>query len=268
MDSTKNAEERIQQILTEVAQKQDIKNYKIIADTTNNFGDGFATQFFTGKIQENDTGSITEIALKIVLDVEFDSNPIFQNEICFYSKAYPALDKLQREFKVSEPFDNLPTYLCGSLDPKHDFIAMKNLKPLGYVLHDKEKYLNREHLELIFRTYGRFHALSYVLRKRDNEYYHNISNNFIDVSKLVAESMGKQMVAVVKASVNALEERDKVIYEELRDFGENATDIFIKSSMYDGNHRCWVHGDCWSNNMLFKYSVRYTKLTAVFSFYF
>lgn len=132
---------------------------------------------------------------------------------------------------------------------------MEDLKPSGYVMFDKTKYLDEEHLEAIFKTYGRFHALSFVLKNQNFERFKTVTKDFIDLSQLIGQIAAKQMVTALSAAVNALDtEEDKVVFEELKDFGQKSVELFLSVCVYKGQHSCLIHGDCWSNNMLFKYS--------------
>lgn len=245
----------LDKILTEVAKTQNIQNYEIHLNLDADFADGFVAQFFTGEVQNTDTGEKIGVAIKKG-PYEIDFNTFFKNEDLFYSTVFPALRLLQNEAHVSKPVDNVPKYFCGSSEPKNQFIAMENLKSLGYVLFDKKQYFDKEHLEYIFKLYGKFHAASYVLRNKDLKKYQEILKEFVDAFPSLVTMTTGRLSSVLSTIVNVLrkEEDKKSVYDTVQLLAQNCNEAYLKSTQYHGDVKCITHGDCWSNNMLFNYS--------------
>ncbi|XP_030763689.1 uncharacterized protein LOC115888195 isoform X2 [Sitophilus oryzae] len=57
-----------------------------------------------------------------------------------------------------------------------------------------------------------------------------------------------------KAVANLESEGKEVIFKKVSYVVENMKEVYDKCSRYNGKHSCIIHGDCWSNNMLFKYN--------------
>lgn len=249
--------EQVESIVTQVAGIENIENFDINLDLEAKYGDGFVAYFYKGEITNKDTDETTAIAIKKApdWDWEFSYEGLFKNEILFYSTIFPTLDNLQSDANVYKPFDNVPKYFCGGMEPKNMFLAMKDLRPLGYTMFDKQKYLDQKHLNMIFQIYGKYHALSYVLRIKNLEKYKEISQDLTNVIKPMKHLMENIMGPAVAAAIRGFDpESDKIICDELKDLPDKALDMFIESTDYAGEFRCIAHGDCWSNNMLFKYS--------------
>lgn len=255
MENKEELEKELDKILTEVADSQNLKNYEVHANINADYGDGFVALFFTGEVKNKETGELINVAIKKAPDIDFDYNLVFKNENLFYSTIFPVLESLQEEANVSKPFDNVPKYFCAGMEPRKQFIAMEYLTPLGYGMFDKKEIFDKEHLEFIFKLYGKFHAFSYVLRNKNLEKYQEIIKQCSNIFPNLAEFAADKIAEAISEIVKNLNSTDK--YKEICEAGqflaEHAKKIFLKESKYNGDIKCITHGDCWSNNMLFKY---------------
>lgn len=251
-----NIKENLNGILKSVAEKLNIENYELVPDETGNYGDGFASHFYTGQVKNKDTGKIINVAIKkSPSSKEVDFSGLFRSEIAFYKEVFPRLSSLQKEHPtLSKPFVNIPEYFC-SQPPPLTYIAMENLQPLGYTMYDKAKTLDPSHLKLIFTVYGRFHACSFVLKEQNPEGYKELTDKIVDeFSKLLNIVIAQIESSFKGAFRNVHEETEKDLYEKTKNIPDNIKEVFLKAYNYDGKFDCIIHGDCWSNNMLFKYT--------------
>nr|AEE62446.1 unknown [Dendroctonus ponderosae] len=249
MSSLEDTRNHIEEILQQVAASKKIIDYEMNLNMNVEVGDGFVSQFYKAQIVDKTGGAVLDVAIKKAPLWAFDFSSIFLNEINFYTQLLPALNQL------NTGFDNTPQCLLAEYNGEKTFIAMEDLKPQGYQLYDKKKYFDAEHFELIFRTYGKFHASSFALRKRQFEDYQKIQAKFKDVFGIFMEvEYSVQMFkSALSAAVDGLDPESPT-YTLVKDIPENCKQIVLKSFEYSGKHRCSTHGDCWSNNMLFKYS--------------
>ncbi|XP_066245437.1 uncharacterized protein [Euwallacea similis] len=250
-----NSNKEISDILEVVAKVQNIKNYEIVVDSEIALGDGFLSNFYKGDVIDKDTGKSCIVAIKKAPKWEFDCAKFFANEINFYSKVLPALKQLQSDGTLSDPFDNTPTYFCSCSDDANRFIALEHLRPKGYVLHDKKVYFNKSQLEFLFNLYGKLHGLSFVLQKQDIEKYNEIKADYQDVFDMFTNT-GFSYECLEKAIKKCLEILDPASskFKTFSKVFENVMPTIKKSLYYTGDYKCLTHGDCWSNNILFKYS--------------
>ncbi|XP_050298807.1 uncharacterized protein LOC126737798 [Anthonomus grandis grandis] len=248
-------EVELTRILTNIAEAKCLKNYKVLPNIVADVGDGFLSTFYKGEIYNNDTGEIISVGIKMEPPFTgFNFAKIYKNEELFYKDFLPAILALQAEANMEDPFDNTATYFDSQIG-NNNFIALENLSDKAYKLHDKKAYLNRECLEKIFKIYGKFHALSFVLRKRNWEFYEEIHKQYSsDIFQYFVKSERDSIIfkKSIVAAYNALD-HDSEMYKDLEALPENCIKLFIKASEYKGKYWCSTHGDCWSNNMLFKY---------------
>ncbi|XP_050298073.1 uncharacterized protein LOC126737286 isoform X2 [Anthonomus grandis grandis] len=249
-------EAELTRILTKIAEAKCIKHYKAVADTVADIGNGFLSSFYKGEIHNQDTGEIISVGIKMeppFAGINFAK--FYKNEEVFYKDFLPAILTLQAKTNMKDPFDNTATYF-NSETGNINFIALENVSDKGYKLHDKMAYLNRECLEKIFKIYGKFHALSFVLRRRNWELYEKIHNQYSSDMFQYFVKPEKNAIILKKSITAAYEslDHDSKVYNELEALSENCVKLYIKASEYRGKYWCSTHGDCWSNNMLFKYS--------------
>ncbi|XP_050298091.1 uncharacterized protein LOC126737295 [Anthonomus grandis grandis] len=243
----------IYSILEHVAKSKNIENYQINPESFKlQLGDGFVCLFFKAALTDKDTNEIIEVAIKKASNRPLDYNNIFGNEIAFYSKLIPALNNLQGHLPAVDRFNNIPDYYTSSREPQKEFIALENLSPQGYFLYDKSKYWDQKHLEKIFTIYGKFHALSFVLRRIHPELYNNIISGCKDICAQLTVEGSDLMEAAMVDAVTALDMTSKT-YDIAKELVGNVKNTLLEALRYNGDFRCITHGDCWSNNMLFKY---------------
>lgn len=185
----------------------------------------------------------------------------YKNEIHFYSNAVPQLKQFEQDHKITESGVQVPEYITSSDKPGEELVALKDLNDEGYVLKDKHEVLDERHLNLIFKNYGRFHATSFCLKKKKPEQFQQLiqpfqnmweknlsSNVFVESYRQLVETTARVLNPVTYSHIH---EKLKPYYES----SESLKQIFLDSVKYKNEYGCLLHGDCWSNNMMFKYNV-------------
>ncbi|KAJ8957802.1 hypothetical protein NQ314_006477 [Rhamnusium bicolor] len=135
-------------------------------------------------------------------------------------------------------------------------IVLENIKFKNFVTIPKTKTFDRDHLEYIFKQYGKYHALSFAYRMLNPEGYAELSKGFADVylDLTEREAFSQGIDIIHELCLESLQpgEDDDVI-QKYKYYVGNGTKIFQNSNNYVGNYSVILHGDCWSNNMMFKY---------------
>ncbi|XP_017889577.1 uncharacterized protein LOC108630669 [Ceratina calcarata] len=192
----------------------------------------------------------------------YKSELLFKNEVAFYTNVWPALNQLQADGK--NVFRGVAKIYVARLD----LIAMEDLREKGYVMVDRRKGLQLDHLKRVLKVLAGFHALSLTLRKTrpeeferltdpngqgvqeclfrmENEdwyrqYYHVGTNNAI---RMVSDGLPPQM------EHKRTEVMDKLqAFLNKHEFFRTMTEI----AATQGPLTVFCHGDCWTNNILFK----------------
>lgn len=252
----------IEALLHSVAYSENIDNYDGIFDTNSLRGDGFLGEFFIATILDRDNNSIIEVAIKKAFKnkqkrTELNIEIAFLNEVLFYSKIFPILNKLQTE-SMEEPFVEIAKFYYGTTEEWYEALVLENLKTRGYIMRNKSDLLDEEHASLIFKTYGKFHALSFALKDLNGEEYHELVKEIKDFIQISFSSKQYKFFlnGIGQEAFGALEtEEYSDVFEYCAKYRENIMDEFLKKGIYKGDYGVINHGDCWSNNMMFKYSV-------------
>jgi hypothetical protein len=254
----------IAKLVKAVSEEHGIHNHIITDIKTNQKGEGYLGEIFMITVKDADSDNHLDMVIKAAFIDEKvrEMVPIrmsFQNEIYFYSTVHPALKKFEKERGVSSTVKFAPKCLKVSLQEQEEMLALENLRVSGFEIFDKTKILDEDHVELIFKTYGHFHAYSFALRDQEPEKYEKLANGCYN---LYAEFMKKSFFADHLVAINKLVESsfipgedDEVMkkYEKYR--GRNIANIFHDVATENPKHSAILHGDCWSNNMMFKYEV-------------
>lgn len=248
-----------EKLLTPVLSELKIKNYTLEINSGSAKGDGYLGDIWSVKVHHPDgdlelivkTATTNEIQREIT-----GTDVIFKNEINLYTVIFPQLDSLQRDKQVKHPLEMTKCY-GGSLTEPDEAMVLQNLRADGYVVRDKRNPFDEAHIELALNYYARLHALSFALCSQRPEVFKNLANcvenplpiifpNFVDAAK---ERMrwNAQMLRD-KGLVEEAEAAERII--------EDAENVFFINEGAVGEYRVFVHGDCWNNNMLFKYDVR------------
>ncbi|CAL7938311.1 unnamed protein product [Xylocopa violacea] len=193
----------------------------------------------------------------------FKSELLFRNEVAFYTHVWPALDKLQ--VNGTKVFGGVAKIYAA----RHNLIAMEDLRERGFQMADRRKGLQLDHLKRALKALAGFHALSLTLRetrpgefarlsdpngdqgiqealfRTENEewyrqYYHVAAKNAI---RMVSDGLPAHMEHMRVETI-----------EKLRAFLDE--DVFFRTmseiAATQGPLTVFCHGDCWTNNILFK----------------
>ncbi|XP_014275097.1 uncharacterized protein [Halyomorpha halys] len=139
-------------------------------------------------------------------------------------------------------------------DPELSYILLEDLKASGYSCVPRQESLDLDHAILALRGLGRFHGMAKVLEQRGIISNDNKPNELFNDFKLIRCFPYAGILNVSKAikswgpdweeASNKLKIPFEPFAEMWRSMGKAPTDTeFIVLN----------HGDCWSNNIMFKY---------------
>ncbi|CAH1163880.1 unnamed protein product [Phaedon cochleariae] len=181
---------------------------------------------------------------------------VFVSEIYTYDNIFPVFQKFQKERGV-EIFDSVPKcYKCLMFEHM-EVIVLQNLKKVGYDLHDRKKPMDIDHLEIVLKEYGKFHATSFAMRDQDYELFEKLTENLPNVYKSFMElpdidSFILSSTAIVIDILKKYKDEDLCKkFEKLMERG--ITNILMDVVDIRDPKAVICHGDCWNNNFMFKY---------------
>lgn len=243
----------VKKLLHPILAELKMSDYSLNINPGSAKGDGYLGDIYSVKIHNktDDIDIIVKAATKNpIARKDIPIQILFRNEIDFYTRIFPVLSRLQNEKNVSNPFE-IAKYFTGTLNECEEVLILENLKVQGYKIHTRRRLLDELHVILALKAYAKFHALSFALRSKNFEELANLATNVIPLMyPNLINAMKVQMwkcVDILKR--NGLIEESKAAER----ITENAEDILyiIKPDDYS----VIVHGDCWSNNIMFQYDV-------------
>ncbi|XP_015837331.2 uncharacterized protein LOC655292 [Tribolium castaneum] len=261
MCASSNFEKQLLSVLDDAAKKLNLTNYSVNLNLTANKGDGFLGEFYKVSITDNETNLTHHLVIKrapteAVRRTQDEIEEIYRNEIFFYTEVYPAFKQFEKEQHMCEAFDSIPEFVTCCKEPGRELLVFKDITKAGFELREKNLLLDDQHTRYIFKTYGHFHAISFCMKEQDCEKFETLTKSLKNIWLLFAKRKAfRETLAKISEKVcESLDPiKDSKIVEKYQNYKNNCTEIFEKSGHYEGKYSGIIHGDCWSNNMMFKY---------------
>ncbi|KAJ8942620.1 hypothetical protein NQ318_013333 [Aromia moschata] len=144
-------------------------------------------------------------------------------------------------------------------------VIFENLKEIGYDLWDRKKPMNWDHIVLVLKEYGKLHAVSLAMKEKNPGLYERLTedmeNLYIKMYEGDDETKRKKMEDAKKfvgVGIKALKGHQSAM-EALERFSLTAYEYMNKDIAMKEDALVFLHGDCWCNNILFKYEDPTTK---------
>lgn len=237
--------------------------YKIVDFTSK--GDNYAcfvTSIDVKYRREGTESNITYVVkcspcLQNELFKEF-SKGLFSKEANFYKELLPMLNK--QLLNVGHDNLRLAKYLFSTLTEHEEIIILKDLRPDGFKMFDRLKGMDKTHCLLVLNELGRFHAASVLLQNElsepINEKYEFLNPDFTSLgSKVTNEQFENMFQGYFESGAQMAEKIGgyDFVSSWLRKNQAKAPVMFKESIDRNPPFVVVCHGDCWNNNLLFKY---------------
>lgn len=272
MAQTIDLPEYIRDLLNNIAKSEGFQlGHKIELKSGSNHGDNFlgvmVSATISGTRSVNDRVSSSDklhLLCKLAPSnaarrIEFRTDIVFTREAFAYNTILPMLVDFQREkgLTTDECFAAFPKCYVAIADNEKNqhVIIMEDLRPKQFVMWPKNILLPAQHSYMVVEGLAKLHAVSFALKDQRPAEYAKLK----DLNDLMAiffeNGTWREMIgASFKRAIDALdrEEHRKI----LEDVKANITELFddcIKGDVCEP-FGAVGHGDCWSNNLLFRYN--------------
>lgn len=267
------AEERqVDKILDEAANKLMIRNYKIYKNLASNISDGMMGNIYYGSIVNHDSNIICKVVIKKAPSEMHHRavsliEPSYKNEIYFYSEIYPKLiaslenrdQVLDFYYSDSGLFIPTPEYVTSTCKLGNEMVVLKDLNAEGYEMKDQFKPLDEGHIRSVFKAYGRFHAISFCMKDENLEEFDNLLKPLTNIweTNLVNEEYAKKYTTLIEESIDEALDEPKHLHlrKRLESYLTSFPQVLLETLNYKEEYGCLLHGDGWTNNIMFKYKV-------------
>lgn len=254
--------------LNKVALAEGFSNYKFHIEHGSSVGDGFTGVLLKVTIIENDNSKEINVVVKLPPDNVLRKHAmgamlLFEREVFVYSLLLPEFVKFQQEQKLKPDigFYNFPKCYFAEFDKERDdaVIIMEDLRDAGYKLISKSIPIDCEHAKLSFAALGRLHAISFAMKERSPETF----EKFKALDDNTKQNLDNEMITSFMAScldraIGVLRDDEVKRKEKMFNLKENFVSLMkdLTSSTGAEPYAVVTHGDCWSNNFMYKYRVR------------
>lgn len=240
-----------------------LENCAVIVHDGNKKGEGFLSDISFISLNDKISGEFFHLVIKKVQFGEKDStkelmSTSFLNEIHYYREIFPILQTFQKTFSGVKIFDNFPKLLATCSDKGNEKIILQNLKYKNYEVPQKSAPFEIKTFEKIFKLYADFHALSFAFKHHNYEKFFELTEPLHHSNLLFSKNfLGGYIKSFFRKVTRFFENQDEEIVGKLQKYFDQSVHIYENCMIYEGSKSVILHGDCWSNNLMFKYNVRH-----------
>ncbi|KAJ3649969.1 hypothetical protein Zmor_021682 [Zophobas morio] len=247
-----------------IAKSQGFDDYTVNITSGSMKGDGYLGIIYTVYIQDKrKICKHLHLIMKSALTEETlrENSPIkkaYDREIYLYNVVFPAFDLLSHEVGITNRFCETAKFYGSLSVDKEECIVLENLKEMNFKLWNRKLAMDEKHVALVFKTYAKFHgtglALKYLKPEKYEELCKNLKNIFRkdekseDDMKQFQENMKFVFTNGFRAVAN-----DEKATQGLTKFAQECKGFFMED-LQKAEYSTILHGDCWCNNMMFKYN--------------
>ena len=261
--------EYMKECLDKVALAEGFQNYTFKMEAGSGVGDGFVGILFKITIIENDSDKQLDLVVKAPPDnmarrIDFGAMQMFEREVYVYNVVLPEFVKFQEDYHITKSigFFNFPKCYFAEFNTERDdsLIIMEDLRTTEHKMWDKFVPTNYEHTKLFVAALGRFHAVSFAMKQQRPEQFAKFKEmKDLMTEKITSDQMVMMMHASIDRAVGTLHDNEQQEKNKILNVKDNFATIIRE--LVDGDisepYSIIGHGDCWSNNFMYKYQVSY-----------
>lgn len=263
-----------------IAQAAGFVDYTVVPSAGSNVGDGFMGIMLRILIQGRRSGHHDQMSVMLKMppfskarQKAFNSAVMFKRESYIYRTILPTFVEFQRSKGLAENdpdgFFRFPIVHAVVCDDELDryAIVMEDLKAGDFVMFDKFKVIDLDHIRLVVSELAKFHALSFALHDQQPEVFEPFANLkcvFLEYMLMGQREMmdnfrsmvyGKTIEALAPEEVE-LKRKVQVMRENFMEQMEEC--VKLRKDLASVN--VVNHGDCWNNNMMYWYETGVSEI--------
>ncbi|XP_037783235.1 LOW QUALITY PROTEIN: uncharacterized protein LOC119579470 [Penaeus monodon] len=186
------------------------------------------------------------------------SNMSFLKEHEFYTKLLPELNGVLAEAGLN-PL-RIPKFYHYSKSEEREIIMLEDLTARGFRMADRKKGLDVAHAVLVLQELARIHASSVLLQQKHPDEELRVRHKFLALdwtknSKIPREDISAAISGDLLTAAGIAENSKG--YEDvgrwLRELEPRGVDVFDEQLETRPPFAMLGHGDCWTNNFVFRY---------------
>lgn len=196
---------------------------------------------------------------------QFFARSCFVRESEFYEKIFPRFLKFQEDKGIDvaiNGFYHVAQCYKSLTDDPYEGLMLEDLKVCEFEMFDRFKEVTADHVNLVMKALGKFHAISFAMKDQKPELieeYRSMQDIFFQRDDTSKEQIRIWFDMLKKQATDVLENCDNQdLVKRARKVLE--ADFFeLLMSCIDGPatepYAVLCHGDCWNNNIMYRYEV-------------
>lgn len=257
----------IEKLLRQIGEENDVADAEIENTLGWKKGDGYLGFITMSRIAgKNKKGEESVLNLVVKTSSKSDAlrttTPIanvFRQEIYFYETVAPRFCEFLQKKGVPAVLKIPRCFKTCSMD-KREFLILENMKEVDYKMWDRKMAMEEDHVTMVLREYGRLHAISYAMKDQQPEIFKGLTDDLGDphqewMMSPDLEQFYAKMLARAEKSLDVVLHKEELKQFEV--FKGEITDFLKRLPELVDEHSVIIHGDGWTNNMLFQYNVSF-----------
>lgn len=169
----------------------------------------------------------------------------------------PSLLKFQSSKNMTEPFTKYANLFLSYCDGVNDVICLEDASVQNFGSAVRQEGIDYEHCKLTFKALAQFHAISIAMKDQEPEEFDKIRNAIFETyyDDRLWDWYEMFWKKICHVAIDAVEKEypDTIYLEKIKQFAvpERYKDLIKAAKTYETG--VISHGDCWTNNFLYKY---------------
>ncbi|KAM7362728.1 uncharacterized protein ACRADG_013296 [Cochliomyia hominivorax] len=179
------------------------------------------------------------------------SHNVFDVEASMYREVVPEFEQIYQDTGIEVKF-GAKSYQLNTDQP---YILLEDLKPKGFININRLEGLDMEHIHSVLKKLAQWHAVSATRVALKGPYSKQISESFFrEETREMMKTMFSDLYKIQMDCVKLFDGHE-LYYERMCKKMNTQIDEFFKAAttVDPDEFNVLNHGDCWSNNVMFKH---------------
>lgn len=142
---------------------------------------------------------------------------------------------------------------CYYITDDNVVFFLEDLKNDGYDVADRTLGLDLNHTKLVIEKLAKFHATSMVLAENEPEVFKSFSKGMVRENADFTFDMWDSSITLLLGVIEKWEGFEEIV-EKVKKININSRERLLKCYYQESDFKALNHGDCWTNNFMFKYT--------------
>lgn len=250
--------EKQYELLKEVAKENGFLEYELEEHFVSGKGDNYLGHILG--ITVKDKTKKLEIIVKLCPQNDNFRNAlpirnIFLKEIEMYERVLANFTTFQKETGVRNPFESYAKCYGKCETEKSECLVLENLIKQNYSLWNRKIPMNSKHISLVMSEFGKYHAVSFAMKKKRPDLFQDLARFLMEPPTEFDKNNLLFFIKNTSETIQNAIQGNSLLENAYKKLMSGVQQFFTEELKKNEEKMVITHGDCWCNNMLFKYEV-------------